>query len=672
LKYPKHARRRRIAAVTVAATLGTAGALISATAGSSSATPLASSSGPGSSPGGQVTVPQGIGPAALAHATPLGDTPGDTPETVSFILQGRGLGALKATVESGRSPDLPVSQFAASYGQTPGVIAALRSYLAGYGITTSQYADRLDVTANGTAAEFDSALTVQEKQYSVPAVPGAGGHAGIPAQMVRGTTDSPQMPAGIGSHVLAILGLTNYSPFSDNLAHTPLGVRVSDSVAPSDTYTGNLTPADFATNYDLTPLYDDGMTGQGETLAIVTLAGFAPATANHFWHQVLNITTAPDRIMVRNVDGGPGAPNDAAGSGESDLDVEQSGALAPDADIIVYQAPNTDFGFADAFFDAASQNDADTVSSSWGESETVLQASITSGEESPAYVAAFDEAFLEMAAQDQSTFVASGDSGAYDASGDLGTTNLSVGNPDDSPLVTAAGGTTLGGTISATAGDVDVTATIPAQRAWGWDWLWPDYAAFGAPSEASFAEENVVGGGGGFSALEPTPVYQASVAGLHHYSAVQYLKPIDFSTEFGPSLPTEWSFKASPSVSSGNGTGRATPDLVADADPFTGYLLYDPLSTPALQGGWGGTSFVAPQLNGATALIDQYVGHRVGLWNPSIYAFAQSGSSPFTPLGTSGTSNDNLYYTGTSGQVFNVGTGLGYPDLAQLAYDFAG
>ena len=78
------------------------------------------------------------------------------------------------------------------------MIAALRSYLAGYGITTSQYADGLDVTANGTAAEFDSALTVQQKQYSVPAVPGAGGHAGIPAQVVHGTTDSPQMPAGIG------------------------------------------------------------------------------------------------------------------------------------------------------------------------------------------------------------------------------------------------------------------------------------------------------------------------------------------------------------------------------------------------------------------------------------------------------------------------------------------
>ena len=40
------------------------------------------------------------------------------------------------------------------------------------------------------------------------------------------------------------------------------------------------------------------------------------------------------------------------------------------------------------------------------------------------------------------------------------------------------------------------------------------------------------------------------------------------------------------------------------------------------------------------------------------------------PLSAQGTSNDNLYYTGTPGQVFNPGSGLGYPDLAKLAGDF--
>ena len=83
-----------------------------------------------------------------------------------------------------------------------------------------------------------------------------------------------------------------------------------------------------------------------------------------------------------NVDGGPGAPSAASGTVETDLDLEQSGALAPGANVIDYQAPNTDFGFADGFFTAASQDTASTVSTSWGESETAfLTASILSGQE---------------------------------------------------------------------------------------------------------------------------------------------------------------------------------------------------------------------------------------------------------------------------------------------------
>jgi subtilase family serine protease len=155
------------------------------------------------------------------------------------------------------------------------------------------------------------------------------------------------------------------------------------------------------------------------------------------------------------------------------------------------------------------------------------------------------------------------------------------------------------------------------------------------------------------------------------YSDVQYLTPADFGTVDGLYLPTQWSFTAAPVVQQGDGTGRGVPDLATDADPFTGYLLYDPLASPSLQSGWGGTSFGAAQMNGAAAVIDQYIGHRAGLWNPAIYDFAVGASSPFTPLSAQGTSNDNLYYTGTPGQVFNPGSGLGYPDLAKLAGDFS-
>jgi subtilase family serine protease len=132
---------------------------------------------------------------------------------------------------------------------------------------------------------------------------------------------------------------------------------------------------------------------------------------------------------------------DALGSGETTLDAEQSGAIAPQANIIVYQAPNTDYGVVDGYFTAASQNIADTVSASWGESETDITASVNEGIESDAYAGSFDEAYLELAAQGQSAFVSSGDDGACTADEDLGTTNLSAGNPDSSPWITAAGGT---------------------------------------------------------------------------------------------------------------------------------------------------------------------------------------------------------------------------------------
>ena len=106
--------------------------------------------------------------------------------------------------------------------------------------------------------------------------------------------------------------------------------------------------------------------------------------------------------------------------------------------------------------------------------------------------------------------------------------------------------------------------------------------------------------------------------------------------------------------------------MSADADPNTGYLLYEPsfagVGQPVLQGGWGGTSFVAPQLNGSTAVIDSALGHRVGFWNPSIYPAANGFKSPFNPLSTASTSNDNLYYTGQPGHALQPGRRPRHPE----------
>ena len=594
---------------------------------------------------GKVAVSQGPNEAALKHLSVFGPTPANTPETVSFVLQPRDLANLKSRVASGmRGGYLSVARFARDYGQTHSNIAALEAYLRRFGITSTAYADGLNVNTTGTAGQYDKALSVHQSNYRIPAqkASNANGFVGHPAMTVHAAMGTPLLPKNIGRHVLAVLGLDNYPSFDTNAVHEPALAK-------------------------------------GQTIGIVTLASLNPADPEYFWNKILNIATKAHRITLDNVDGGSGPVSDASGSGETTLDVEQSGALAPQANIRVYQAPNDDPGFTDAFYTAASQNVAGTISCSWGESETVIQAIINAGEEDPNYAQAFDDAFLEMGAQGQSSFVASGDAGAYAPTEDLGTTNVAATSPDSSPWTTSAGGTTLAGTIPLSS---TVSATIKAQRTWGYDWLWPYYALFtdpstGAPftSEAAFAETEGIGGSSGsYSSMEGTPGYQHNLpGGVHHYSAVEYLTPTVFQTIDGLNLPTQWDFNASPAVSHGIGTGRATPDVSADADPFTGYLLYFPefSSGSALQSGWGGTSFVAPQLNGATALIDSYVGHRVGFWNPSIYRFAAQRFSPFKPLDTTGTSNDNLFYTGTHGKLFNPGSGLGTPNFTRLAADFA-
>ena len=666
-------RKTRLAAGIV---LG-AGVLIAPLAAASSAS---ASTGPNT----PTQVATGVDAADLPGATVFGNTPPSTPVTVSFVLKMRDEASLGAAVEQGipTSDYLSVGQFAAQYGQPASNIGALTSYLAGFGITTTVYADDLDVVANGTAGDFNHALTITEEQVHVPAQQSGGFGPSNHEQTVYSNNSQPLLPYRLASFVTAILGLSNYGPYVSDVAKPasedkPQSGSSNSCVAEFGLTNGCLLPSDFAKLYDLNPLYARA-DGSGQTVGIVTLAAIDPGPAGYayapqyFWSNIAHVKRT-GTLTIANVDGGPGAPSADAGSVETDIDSEQSGALAPGANVIVYQAPNTDYGFADAFFTAASQNLASGVSASWGESETIIEASIRAGVESAGYVQAFDEAFLEMAAQGQSGFTSSADAGAYTASEDLGTTNLSTDNPADSPYITACGATSLPGTTYLSGPDGTATATTTTTRIWGWDYLWAPVAQVNGVSLADAAKSLVVGSGGGFSTLEPEPSYQQGVTGTNYFHAVQYLIPTDYQT-VAPGLvePTAWNFTPKPSVTSGSGTGRAIPDLATDGDPQTGYLVYAPSLGGTGISEYGGTSFVAPQLNASSAVIASYVGHRIGFWNPVIYSSTAASSHVFTQLNTAGTGNDNIYYTGNPGAEYNEGVGLGQPDLAKLASVFGG
>jgi hypothetical protein len=183
---------------------------------------------------------------------------------VSFIMRERNLPQLKSAVAGGATNFLSVSQFAATYGQSPASIAQLTSYLARFGISTQVYADNVDVVANGTAGQFDQALSVQQKQFHVPAR-SRHGFSPIPAQTVHGTAQSPMLPGGIPRAG---------DPRADQLrpVQQPGGAREQERHQAAGGSSNSCRPhrpgqrlhlRPLRRQYGLNPLYKKGATGPG-------------------------------------------------------------------------------------------------------------------------------------------------------------------------------------------------------------------------------------------------------------------------------------------------------------------------------------------------------------------------------------------------------------------------
>ena len=214
---------------------------------------------------------------------------------MSFIIRERNLPQLKAAVERGVTNFLSVGQFAATYGQSQASIAQLTGYLAKFGISTQVYADNVDVVATGTAGQFDQALVGPAE--AVPRARRCRG-TGLPRSRPRPCTARPSRrccPNGIARNVLAILGLTNYGPFSSQAVHVnksvakPQAGSSNSCVALTGLPNACNLPSDFAADYGLNPLYKKGATGSGRTLAIVTLAALDPGAPQYFWKHIANV-----------------------------------------------------------------------------------------------------------------------------------------------------------------------------------------------------------------------------------------------------------------------------------------------------------------------------------------------------------------------------------------------
>ena len=611
--------------------------------------------------------------ALAANASPAVDAgvaPTNQTVQVTLVLKLRNQATLEDYIKQTVTPGsahyqqfLTTSQFAQQYGATDSDIAQVQAYLQKQGLSSEVLPSHLAIRTSGTLAQFGALFQTSIHNY-VSRENGRSFHK--PAS-------SPQIPSAIADVVDVASGLSNERLYRSHHVSAPAFASLNKQSAKTQALSattstgssgnptasgvpGEYTVGDVANFYNINPLYKRGVVGKGSTVAIVTLSNFYPADATTYWTDI-GLTTKPNRITQVHVDGG-GAID--GGSGETSIDVEQSGGVAPYANIIVYDAPNAGNGYVDAFAQAVSDNIADSISTSWGLPEifnfaalNVTGASNTDTSDA-GDLRAFHAIFLEAAAQGQSLFAATGDSGAYDTVRYLGagtavgdyTAPLAVDSPADDPFITAAGGTT---TPYSYAFGTGPTESITQESVWGWDYIQNYFDTYIGPNVVDLFSS---GGGGGVSVYWHTPFYQVFTNGIRSSEKNQSLVYNDPNA--GPTteliLPSHFQ-------------GRNVPDISLNADPETGYIFVSTYDG-GLNAGEGGTSFVAPQLNGITALLRQSTGHRIGLWNPQVYAiqniFGYGHFSAFNSV----RAGDNWFYYGSPH--YNPGAGIGSLDVANL------
>jgi subtilase family serine protease len=305
---------------------------------------------------------------------PASSVEGNAPASVTVVLKLRNADEMQARMEaiySDGNPEfhrfLSIEQFSAQFGPAPETIAQVARHFedAGFSVARMSVA-HLSVTGSIAAMEAEFGVTLHT--FEVPATTSAAPHR------YRSPVGILQLPNDIAAAVDGVVGLDTRPRYRSQLLQSTRmhalapPASLTSSVSGLKNAPGALTVLDFANYYGVEPLYHHGLDGRGTTIGIVTLASFTPSDAFGYWNS-LDLEVSPNRITEIEIDGGSGPPSDASGSVETTIDVEQAGGLAPAAKIHVYEAPNTNQGFVDAFAAVIETNRADTISCSWGDWE---------------------------------------------------------------------------------------------------------------------------------------------------------------------------------------------------------------------------------------------------------------------------------------------------------------
>jgi len=492
-------------------------------------------------------------------------------------------------------------RFGVSDHDLSGVVAWLRSH----GLEVEDIArGRRSLIFSGTVAQVEEAFHTTIRVYDI----GGARHSA--------NAGDPEIPKALAGVVEGVVALHD---FRSKPAHTAAKVLSAPELNSGAAH--YLGPADFATIYDVAPLYQNAINGTGQSVAVVARCNIHASDVQGF-RSFFGLPANNPNIVLNGKD--PGIVSNAEET-EADLDVEWAGAIAQNASVqfVVSASTNSSDGVMLSAQYIVNNNLAPVMTLSFGLCEAAQGASGN---------AFINNLWQQAAAQGITVLVASGDNGAAGC--------------DASAAATATQGQAVNGLCSSP-NDVCVGGT--------------EFNDSSNPSAYWAASANATTQGSALSYI-PEMVWNESgaVAGGSQLwaggggASIVYAKP---SWQTGPGVPADGQ--------------RDVPDVSLTAAGHDGYVIYQNGGLGAV----GGTSAATPAFASLMAMAVQKTGGRLGNPNSTLYSMAASqasgGPAAFHDITLGNNSVPGV--TGfTAGVGYDQGTGLGSVDAAQLINNWGG
>jgi hypothetical protein len=512
------------------------------------------------------------------------------------------------------------------YGLADSDVEAVKDWLESHGFTVGYvYPTRMVIDFSGTAGQIREAFHTEIHYLDVNG-----------EQHIANMSD-PMIPAALAPTLAGVVSMHDFKP------HHMAMPRTRNYTLGGGEYL--MVPADWQTIYNLSPLYRNGIYGQGQTIVVVEDTNSYGTDWNTFQTTFgLNKYGGTMTTVHPNAGSNCTNPGTNADDGEADIDVEQVSAIAPGATVELASCSdgsgNQNFGGLIAIENLVSAGSPPAViSMSYGECEAENGATAN---------AAFSGAFQSAAAAGVSMFVSSGDEGSVSCSANatasthgIGVTgwgesvyNVSVGGTDFEDSYNAAkpanGGLPQSTYWSSSNGGTDGSALsyIPEVP---WDDSCAGYLVYNlAGSSAGYTYcsglatgTNTITTGSGSGGPSGCATGASGTADWVTPTCAGYAKPSWQSGIFGN--PAD-GVRDIPDVSlfASNGIWGhyvvvcwSDPAYTADGSaPCTG--------SPSTWSGFGGTSISSPTMASIQALVNQKWGIRAGLPTPTYYSIAKA------------------------------------------------